>query len=66
MNETRDGEYTDLIRRGVLKIEQLKREMENEKQIQSQMDSEIRKGDKKTKNIRIKSAQLRDKVITFS
>lgn len=61
LNETRDGEYTELIRRGVLKIENLKREIENEKNIQNQMDSEIRNRDKKTKNIRIKSAQLRDK-----
>ena len=66
LNETRDGEYTEIIRGGVLKIEKLKQEIENERQIQNQMEADLRKGDKKTKNIRVKSAQLRDKVHIFN
>ena len=49
-----------------MKIEKLKQEIENERQIQNQMEADLRKGDKKTKNIRVKSAQLRDKVHIFN
>lgn len=61
VNQTRDNEYSESIKNGTLKIEQLKKEIENEKQKQNQMTQELRRGEKKTKNIRVQSATLRDK-----
>jgi len=61
INQTRDNEYSESIRNGTSKIEQLKKEIENEKQLQAQLSAEARRGEKNTKNIRVQSATLRDK-----
>merc|ERR1711935_29879 len=60
-NRARDGEYSEEIRRGVIKKERLKEKIDEEKQLQTQLDHEVKSGEKKTKHIRIKSATLRDK-----
>ena len=61
LNRARDGEYSEEIRRGVIKKERLKEQVESEKALQLSLDNELKNGDKKTKHIRIKSATLRDK-----
>jgi len=61
INQTRDSEYSESIKNGTSKIEQLKKEIENEKHLQSQLSAEARRGEKNTKNIRVQSASLRDK-----
>jgi len=61
LNRARDGEYSEEIRRGVIKKERLKEQVESEKALQLSLDNELKSGDKKTKHIRIKSATLRDK-----
>merc|ERR1711935_286110 len=60
-NRARDGEYSEEIRRGVIKKERLKEKIDEEKQLQTQLDHEVKSGEKKTKHIRTKSATLRDK-----
>ena len=60
--KAKDGEYSEEIRRGVIKKERLKEKCEQEKALHAELDSQLKSVDQKTKRIRVKSATLRDKV----
>ena len=61
--KAKDGEYSEEIRRGVIKKERLKEKCEQEKALHAELDSQLKSVDQKTKRIRVKSATLRDKVL---
>merc|ERR1712227_398831 len=59
--KAKDGEYSEEIRRGVIKKERLKEKCEQKKALHAELDSQLKNVDQKTKRIRVKSATLRDK-----
>lgn len=53
--------YTAEIKAGIDQSDKLVKEIEQEKQVQSQLDSDLRGGDKRNQNIRVKSASMKQK-----
>jgi len=60
-NKNRDSMYTAEIQAGIERIDEMDKEIQKEKQIQAQLDADLRRGDKRNQNIRVKSASMRQK-----
>jgi hypothetical protein len=60
-NKNRDSMYTVEIQAGIDRTDELLKEIEQEKQVQAQLDADLRRGDKRNQNIRVKSASLKQK-----
>jgi len=60
-NRNRDSIYMAEIQAGSDRIDELLKEIEKEKQVQAQLEGDLRRGDKRNQNIRVKSASMRQK-----
>jgi len=60
-NKTRDAMYTNEIQAGIDRLDALDKEVAKEKEIQSHLDSDLRRGEKRNQNIRVRSANLRNR-----
>ena len=53
--------YTNEIQAGIDRLDALDKEVAKEKEIQSHLDSDLRRGEKRNQNIRVRSANLRNR-----